>query len=39
MTPEEILKIIEAFFDAITRVLVALGIIKEEDVKEEETTA
>ncbi len=38
MTPEEILNIIEAFFAAITRVLIALGIIKEEG-KEEETTA
>ncbi len=30
MTPQEIINVIKAFFDAITKILVALGIIKEE---------
>lgn len=31
MTPNEILNIIEAFFEAILRVLKALGIVTEEE--------
>lgn len=38
MTPQEILDIIDAFFQAILRVLKSLGIVKEEEVKTEETT-
>lgn len=38
MTPTEILNIIEAFFEAILRVLKALGIVKEEAEGTEETT-
>ena len=38
MTPQEILNIIEAFFEAILRVLKSLGLVKEEEATEEETT-
>ena len=38
MTPNEILNIIEAFFEAVLRVLKSLGLVKEEE-KEDETTA
>lgn len=34
MTPNEILNIIKAFFDAILRVLTALGLVKEEGAEE-----
>lgn len=37
MTPQEILNIVEAFFDAILRILVSLGLIKEEEPAPEET--
>lgn len=37
MTPQEILNIVESFFDAILRILVALGFIKEEEPAPEET--
>lgn len=36
MTPQEVLNIVEAFFDAILRILVALGLIKEDEATEEE---
>ena len=39
MTPNEILNIIEAFFEAVLRVLKSLGLVKEEEEKAEETTA
>ncbi len=40
MTPQEIVNVIKAFFDAILRIFEALGIIKkEEDAPAEETTA
>lgn len=39
MTPQEILNIIKAFFDAILRVFEALGIVKSEETPEEDTTA
>ncbi len=35
MTPNEILNIIEAFFNAVLRVFKALGIVKEEETTEE----
>lgn len=38
MTPQEILNIIKAFFDAVLKVLTALGFIKEEEAEENETT-
>lgn len=34
MTPNEILNIVKAFFDAILRVLTALGFVKEEGTEE-----
>lgn len=36
MTPQEVLNIVDAFFDAILRILVALGLIKEDEATEEE---
>lgn len=38
MTPNEILNIVEAFFQAILRILKALGFIKEEETEETTTT-
>ncbi len=38
MTPQEILKIIEEFFAAVLKVLTALGLVKEEEAGNEETT-
>lgn len=35
MTPQEVLNIVEAFFDAILRILVALGLITEDEATEE----
>ena len=43
MTPQDIVRIIKSFFDAILRVLVSLGVIEEEETtaapSEEDTTA
>lgn len=39
MTPNEILNIVEAFFQAVLRVLKALGFIKEEETEETTTQA
>lgn len=37
MTPQEILNVIEAFFQAILRILEALGFIKTEENKTDST--
>ncbi len=40
MTPQEILNIVKAFFDAVLKVLTALGFVKEDAAEgSEETTA
>lgn len=41
MTPQDIIRIVEEFFQAIIRVLVALGVMEEEktDATEESTGA
>lgn len=39
MTPNEILNIVEAFFQAVLRILKALGFIKEEETEETTTQA
>ncbi len=38
MTPQDLLNVVKAFFDAVIKVFEALGLIKSEEAGTEETT-